>query len=50
MGGNVEVRLLAWDGVLIGRIRAYSFEFYVDLMNTGGLLAFAEAGGITPVS
>ena len=49
MGGNVEVRLLAWDGVLGGRIRAYSFEFYVDLMNTGGLLAFAEAGGITPV-
>jgi hypothetical protein len=47
--GNVAVRLSSWNGVLIGRIRAYSFEFYVDLMNTGGLPAFAEAEGITPV-
>ncbi|HEX7335723.1 MAG TPA: hypothetical protein VF252_00840 [Gemmatimonadales bacterium] len=45
--GNVAVDLSSWNGVLIGRIRAYSFEFYVDLMNTGGLLAFAEAEGIT---
>jgi hypothetical protein len=35
--------------VLIGRIRAYSFEFYVDLMNTGSLLAFPEAQGTCPV-
>ena len=49
VGGKVEVHLSNWDGVLIGRIRAYSFEFYVDLMNTGRLLAFAGAEGIRPV-
>jgi hypothetical protein len=32
---------------MIGRIRAYSFEFYVDLLNTGKLLAFAKAKGIS---
>jgi hypothetical protein len=47
--GNVAVDLSSWNGVLIGRIRAYSFEFYVDLMNSGDLLAFAEAERITPV-
>lgn len=49
VGGKVEVHLFNCGGVIIGRIRAYSFELYVDLMNTRGLLAFAEAEGITPV-
>jgi hypothetical protein len=49
VGGEVEVHLLDWGGVMIGRIRAYSFEFYVDLLNTGGLLAWAEAQGVAPI-
>lgn len=48
--GNVGVDVFIRYGVVIGRIRAYSLEFYVDLMNTGGLLAFAEVEGITPVT
>lgn len=45
-GGKVEVHVFDWGGVMIGRIRAYSFEFYVDLMNTGNLLTWAESQGI----
>jgi hypothetical protein len=50
VGGKVEVHLLNCDGLIIGRIRAFSFEFYVDLMNTGNLLPWAEAQGITPLT
>ena len=45
----MEVHLFNSSGLIIGRIRAYSFEFYVDLMNTGSLLPWAEAQGITPL-
>jgi hypothetical protein len=49
VGGKVEVHLFNSGGLIIGRIRAYSFEFYVDLMNTGTLLPWAEAQGIAPL-
>jgi hypothetical protein len=49
VGGNVAVHLFDWGGVIIGRIRAFSFEFYVDLLNTGNLLAWAETQGVSRV-
>jgi hypothetical protein len=43
------MHLFNCDGLIIRRIRAFSFEFYVDLMNTGMLLPWAEAQGIRPL-
>lgn len=48
VGGNVEVHLFSSGPALIGRIRTYSFEFYVDLLNTGSLLTWTEAQGVAP--
>jgi hypothetical protein len=45
-GGNVEVGLCDADSGVIVKIRAYSFEFYVDLLNSGTLLAWAQTKGI----
>lgn len=46
-GGKVGVQLFSSDEGLMGRIRAYSFEFYVDLLNTGNLLSWVQSEGIT---
>lgn len=47
VGGKVEYELYDWGGVIIGKIRAFSFEFYVELTNTGNLLPWAEGQGIS---
>jgi hypothetical protein len=47
--GPPQVQLLSSSNGVIGRIRAYSFEFYVDLMNSGDLLGWIEAQGVTPM-
>jgi hypothetical protein len=49
VGGKVGYELLDAGGMIIGKIRAYSFEFYVDLTNTGNLASWAEEQGITPI-
>lgn len=46
-GGQTAVHVFPRsDHGLIGRIRAFSFEFYVDLLNTGKLLRWIEAQGL----
>jgi hypothetical protein len=45
-GGRSAVHLFRSDLGLVGRIRAFSLEFYVDLLNTGNLWAWTQAEGL----
>ena len=46
-GGTMKVDLLQWGDVLIGKVRAFSYEFYVDLMNTGSIGLWAQGQTLT---
>lgn len=48
-GGQTAVHLFPPSQALVGRIRAFSYEFYVDLLNTGNLLAWTETQGLDRV-
>ncbi len=45
-GGRMAVDILASELGLFGRIRAYKMEFYVDLLNSGNLEAWAQLEGL----
>jgi len=48
-GGQMAVHLFPPDHGLVGRIRAFRYEFYVDLLNTGNLLAWTWKQGLDKV-